>query len=61
MGNWQFMVCDYTHFPHKVVVAMDSGIILKSFIDVTALLRRLNSSYMINPTFILNPLIYLHV
>ena len=40
---------------------MDSGIVLKSLINVTALSRRLNSSYVINPTLILNTLTYLQV
>ena len=40
---------------------MDLGIVLKSLIDVTALSSRHNSSYVINPTFILNPLTYLQV
>ena len=45
----------------KVVYAMDLGVILKSLINVTAVLRRLNSSYMINPTFIINPLMYIYI
>ena len=40
---------------------MHLGIVLKSLIDVTALSRRHNSSYVINLTFILNPLTYLQV
>ena len=41
--------------------AMDFGIVHKSLIDVTVLSRRHSSSYVINPTFILNPLTYLQV
>ena len=40
---------------------MDSGIVLKSLINVISLSRRHNSSYVINPTFILNLLTYLQV
>ena len=45
----------------EVGFVMDSGIVLKSLINVTALSRRHNSSYVINPTFILNLLTYLQV
>ena len=49
------------HWTSAAMFVMDLGTVHKSLIDVTALSRTHNSSYVINPTFILNPLTYLQV